>query len=109
MKYTLYTLLENNLVKIPLIQRDYAQGRKSEEVLRNSFIDKIKSVLDEGKEKLNLDFIYGYTEQNHNSKIDFIPLDGQQRLTTLWLLHWYFGCKEGKLTKESESELIILF
>jgi len=26
----------------------------------------------------------------------FIPLDGQQRLTTLFLLYWYFGKKENK-------------
>ena len=27
----------------------------------------------------------------------FIPLDGQQRLTTLWLLHWYIAYKSGML------------
>lgn len=100
MKYTLYKLLENNVVKIPLIQRDYAQGRESEIDLRNSFINKIKEIFNEEVEKLNLDFVYGYTEKNNQSKEDFIPLDGQQRLTTLWLLHWYFASKEGILTKE---------
>lgn len=103
MKYTLYTLLENNLVKIPLIQRDYAQGRESEKELRNSFITKIQKILNDGTEKLNLDFVYGYTEKTSQSKNDFIPLDGQQRLTTLWLLHWYFASKEGKLIKGEET------
>jgi len=102
MKYTLYTLLENNLVKIPLIQRDYAQGRESEKDLRNSFITKIQKILNDGTEKLNLDFVYGYTEKTSQGKTNFIPLDGQQRLTTLWLLHWYFASKEGKLTKDEE-------
>lgn len=103
MKYTLYTLLENNLVKIPLIQRDYAQGRESEKDLRNSFITKIQKILNEGREKLNLDFVYGYTENNSQGKNNFIPLDGQQRITTLWLLHWYFASKEGKLIKDEET------
>ena len=26
-----------------------------------------------------------------------LPLDGQQRLTTLWLLHWFVALKAGKL------------
>jgi hypothetical protein len=103
MKYTLYKLLENNVVKIPLIQRDYAQGRESEIDLRNSFINKIKEIFNEEVEKLNLDFVYGYTEKNNKNKEDFIPLDGQQRLTTLWLLHWYFASKEGILIKDDAA------
>lgn len=39
----------------------------------------------------SLDFIYGYGTENF-----FIPLDGQQRLTTLWLLHLYLGCMTGR-------------
>ena len=46
MKYTLDILLEKNLVKIPLIQRDYAQGRTSEIDLRIDFINKIFHSLD---------------------------------------------------------------
>ncbi|RKS55875.1 uncharacterized protein DUF262 [Gillisia mitskevichiae] len=105
MAYTLYKLLQNNTVKIPLIQRDYAQGRSSVEDLRNSFIEKIKKIIDGSDEKLNLDFVYGYTTKNSQDKIDFIPLDGQQRLTTLWLLHWYFGCKDEVLFKEENDFL----
>ncbi|MGN0029076.1 MAG: DUF262 domain-containing protein [Marinilabiliaceae bacterium] len=40
--------------------------------------------------ELNLDFIYGADEKG---KI-FTPLDGQQRLTTLWLLHWLAAARE---------------
>lgn len=106
MKYNLYTLLENNVVKIPLIQRDYAQGRASEIDLRNSFINKIKEIFNQDVERLNLDFVYGYTEKNNQSKEDFIPLDGQQRLTTLWLLHWYFASKEGILIKDDATNVV---
>jgi hypothetical protein len=95
MEYTFFELIEKNKIKIPLIQRDYAQGRTNELELRNSFITKLKEVLDEDGAILNLDFIYGYTHNIHNDDVLFIPLDGQQRLTTLWLLHWYFAAKKG--------------
>lgn len=38
---------------------------------------------------INLDFIYGNLDGD-----TFLPLDGQQRLTTLFLLHWYAYEKE---------------
>ncbi|WP_366144120.1 DUF262 domain-containing protein [Candidatus Accumulibacter sp. ACC012] len=38
---------------------------------------------------LNLDFIYGSVEGDGEDSI--LPLDGQQRLTTLFLLHWYLA------------------
>ncbi len=97
MKYNFYQLLQQNTIIVPLIQRDYAQGRNTEVVLRNSFVDKLKTVLETHSETLNLDFVYGYTENGVNNASVFIPLDGQQRLTTLWLLHWYFASKETKI------------
>ncbi len=73
-------------ITIPIIQRDYAQGRDENKDLRKEFIDKLFQHL-ESKQKLKLDFIYGsINPTNENS---FLPLDGQQRLTTLYLLHWY--------------------
>lgn len=87
-------LIAHYRVKIPIIQRDYAQGRtdaKTTEIRRN-FLDEIVDALAGVNEKpLLLDFIYGSAEEGC-----FIPLDGQQRLTTLFLLHWYL-CPEGEL------------
>jgi hypothetical protein len=94
MKYTLKGLLDLYKVVVPLIQRDYAQGRNSELDLRKDFIGKIKRSLDYKSLPLGLDFIYGYTEKISNDIIAFIPLDGQQRLTTLWLIHWYLAPRE---------------
>lgn len=91
MSYTLKHLLENYKVMIPQIQRDYAQGRESEFELRKGFVGKIKQTLSEDGELLNLDFIYGYTEKAGGPREIFIPLDGQQRLTTLWLTHWWLA------------------
>lgn len=78
-------------LKIPLIQRDYAQGRESNTDLRESFIAKLFQHLESGEE-LKLDFIYGSVDRNSGTV--FLPLDGQQRLTTLFLLHWYIIKKE---------------
>jgi hypothetical protein len=97
---TFWKFLENHTVEIPIIQRDYAQGRKGKEELRRKFLTDLKSALDSkyDKTELKLDFVYGSKE---NDRLN--PLDGQQRLTTLWLLHWYIAYKAGKLRKEKEE------
>jgi len=82
-------------IVIPLIQRDYAQGRKSETARANNFLDAILKGTAEG---LNFDFIYGKISIDKENKKSFIPLDGQQRLTTLLLIHWY-------VSLESESKI----
>ncbi|MFZ1891904.1 MAG: DUF262 domain-containing protein [Formosimonas sp.] len=83
-------------VCIPIIQRDYAQGREEEKEVRKDFLQAILAALvkPEGDPSLpfNLDFIYGTVEEEKR----FLPLDGQQRLTTLFLLHWYLAWKDGK-------------
>ncbi len=79
-------------IQIPIIQRDYAQGRKKESVIRNRFLKSIFNSLKDNKD-LELDFVYG-AKKNIDSTDLFIPLDGQQRLTTLYLLNWYIGNRE---------------
>lgn len=88
---TFWNLLKENKIEIPIIQRDYAQGREGKEYLRQTFLESLKNALDKN-EVLKLDFVYGSTE---NGALQ--PLDGQQRLTTLWLLHWYIAMRAGKL------------
>ena len=106
MQFTFKKLLETYKVMIPQIQRDYAQGRDSELELRKGFITKIKQTLEDKEPKLNLDFIYGYTEKTGKDEEVFIPLDGQQRLTTLWLLHWFLSPRtENKLVEETKIYL----
>ena len=85
-------ILSNKKLKIsiPIIQRDYAQGRKDAATIRGKFLDEIFNRLD-NDENLFLDFVYGSIEGDK-----FIPIDGQQRLTTLFLLHLYFAKKERK-------------
>lgn len=79
-------------IVIPQIQRDYVQGREDKKEVRQPFLSAIKEHLDTDS-SLNLDLIYGYFR---NDEQDFIPLDGQQRLTTLFLLHWYLACHDGR-------------
>lgn len=103
-KYTLYSLCQSyDKIEIPIIQRDYAQGRKGQDNLRNKFVDYLLSALKEHT-AIELDFVYG--EERHDVAKDgktkvmtFIPIDGQQRLTTLWLLHWFLAVKENRLAE----------
>jgi len=78
-------------VQIPVIQRDYAQGRDSAREVREGFLDALRAALacapGDPLLPLNLDFVYGRSE----GLVGFAPLDGQQRLTTLFLLHWYLA------------------
>ena len=97
-KKTFQDIIKDNKVEIPIIQRDYVQGRESNKVekIREEFLNAILNALKDDK-PLNLDFIYGREEEKTKK---FIPLDGQQRLTTLFLLHWYFVKKEGNHENE---------
>ncbi|MET3501353.1 hypothetical protein ABIC45_002965 [Mucilaginibacter rubeus] len=79
-------------IRIPMIQRDYAQGRKDEKEVRGHFLTEIFSALNNGT-PMELDFVYGAVKTQDKSTY-FVPLDGQQRLTTLFLLYWYIGQRE---------------
>jgi len=98
MNYSFKELQNEYKIIIPRIQRDYAQGREDKhgdkKIKSHDFIIKLIDVLNTDKPALNLDFVYGYTKKIDEDKPAFIPLDGQQRLTTLWLLHWYLSPKK---------------
>ena len=105
-KISLWKLLEKQTIIIPIIQRDYAQGRLGQEYLRRAFLTELEKALD-SKDKLQyltLDFVYG--TENHG---DMNPLDGQQRLTTLWLLHWYIAFRLDKLDDKSIYSILKQF
>ena len=90
--YTLKTLLDKYEIMIPMIQRDYAQGRLSSEVttIRESIVGKLKAATVDGV-SVDMDFIYGVQKDG-----TLRPLDGQQRLTSLYLLYWYIGYRKGE-------------
>ncbi len=100
----------NNKVEIPIIQRDYAQGRTDNKTnkIRKDFLDVLFDFVSKKQAnpeaEIELDFIYGFNEVDSNNQITFVPIDGQQRLTTLWLLYWFVSVKE----IISNSEVIFL-
>src|SRR5712675_458301 len=80
-------------IEIPVIQRDYAQGREDEHSrdVRKRFIEELADALSGDQAAtpaLDLHFVYGRWKVNERT---LEPLDGQQRLTTLFLLHWYLA------------------
>lgn len=79
-------------IVIPIIQRDYAQGRRNSDVtrVRDRFLEALYKAVTE--KPITLDFVYGDIDDAGN----MTPLDGQQRLTTLFLLHWY-AAKKGNV------------
>lgn len=82
-------------VEIPIIQRDFAQGRSNEKTtkIRGLFLDSLIKAIESENECIELDFVYGDIKNGV-----FQPLDGQQRLTTLFLLYWFFAYKTGNLS-----------
>ena len=85
-------------IEIPLFQRDFAQGRESDPVqrIRTDFLDALLTAV-AGHEPvpIGLDFVYGGVDDG-----TLRPLDGQQRLTTLFLLHWYVASRADRLTED---------
>jgi uncharacterized protein with ParB-like and HNH nuclease domain len=96
-------LINEHSIQIPIIQRDYAQGRKNQKEVRDNFLNAIFNCL-KNNEPIKLDFIYGSVVDSK-----FQPLDGQQRLTTLFLLHWYGATKEELLSSKNVSDLLQKF
>lgn len=96
-KVSFWKLLQEKKIVIPIIQRDYAQGREGNEFLRERFLGQLFDALTDNTKTLVLDFVYGSVENN-----TLYPLDGQQRLTTLWLLHWYLALCAGTLSEDKK-------
>ena len=104
---TSFYALTNNLpdaelvierIEIPHYQRDYAQGRGSDSVIRirTDFLDVLFTAIDgDDQAAIGLDFVYGGVDEG-----TLRPLDGQQRLTTLFLLHWYIASRSGHLAED---------
>ena len=84
-------------IVIPKIQRDFAYGRCDEKnsKKRLRFLDALFDAVNGSP--ITLDFIYGDIRDGV-----LTPLDGQQRLTTLFLLYWFASKKENVPTGECD-------
>ena len=88
METNLEEFLADHIIVIPAMQRDYAQGRDNTEArnIRKLFISSILDAIF-GDTALTLDFTYGDSRNNDIRR--YYPIDGQQRLTTLFLVYAY--------------------
>lgn len=86
--YTFLQQLNQGYIRIPRIQRGYAQGRQTKKIedIRKTFLHTLFQVIKGKRPSTELDFVYGSIKEDA-----FEPLDGQQRLTTLFLIHWMLG------------------
>ena len=85
-KFNIISFLDSHTIAIPAIQRGYVHGEdtpKAKETLEN-FISRFWSLVSKRGELFNLDFTYGAEDDGVA-----IPVDGQQRITTLWLTYLY--------------------
>lgn len=101
-QYTFWNLIKEYKIVVPKIQRDYVQGRENSTVKKNreEFVGELVDAL-ESENPMSLNFVYGTIKDGA-----FIPIDGQQRLTTLFLLHLYvFSKNSDKSDKEDISKL----
>lgn len=82
---TFYNTFNHKTIHIPQIQRDYVQALDRGIIM--GFTESLINAVQAGN-KLNLNYLYGIGAGSNGS---FVPIDGQQRLTTLWLLHLYIS------------------
>jgi hypothetical protein len=93
---------DESVIIIPKVQRDYAYGRKDEKIesIAKGMLDTMFDAILHPAKEVILDFVYGGTYiKTDDSNSGFIPLDGQQRLTTLFLLHVFASIVENGVTK----------
>lgn len=96
--YTFESIFQSDWkIIIPMIQREYVQGDDNviATEIRDNILNEFGKVISEtegqeiSKKIVVLDYIYGIVRDE-----TIIPMDGQQRLTTLYLLYWYAAVRE---------------
>ena len=100
-------------VRIPALHRDYAQGRQDAEAecVRRKLLDDLSDALREAvsdsaglRSGMDLGFLCGCVGRDRN----LIPVDGQQRLTTLFLLHWLLAFRSSRLESDPDVRKALL-
>ena len=100
-------------VVFPALHRDYAQGRQDAqaEAVRRKLLDDLSDALRAAasdsaglRPGMDLGLVCGNLEPDRS----LIPVDGQQRLTTLFLLHWLLAFLSGRLESDPEIRNALL-
>ena len=98
-EFTFWNLISKYTIEIPAIQRDYVQDRLYSD-LKKEECDIVGDIAKSLKNNtnINLHFVYGKVDNQ-----ELIPLDGQQRLTTLFLIYWFLSL--GTLSDDNKQIL----
>lgn len=99
------TKVKISQIVIPKIQRPYAQGRQDGvcTYVRNTLLNEMFANLSTD-EVFDFNFIYGIIRPS-NDKYIMELLDGQQRMTTLFLVYWYIANRELNEEDEADTEI----
>lgn len=99
------TKVKISQIVIPKIQRPYAQGRQDGvcTYVRNTLLNEMFANLNTD-EVFDFNFIYGIIRPS-NDKYIMELLDGQQRMTTLFLVYWYIANRELNEEDEADTEI----
>ena len=98
---TFWSEITEYKIQVPYYQRDYAQGRMDGgriDNIRKVFVEELYGAI-KGLNKCHLGLVFGSYDENEKA---FIAVDGQQRLTTVFLLYWYVAWRENKLNDYKE-------
>jgi len=100
-----WTEISKYKIYVPYYQRDYAQGRCDGgriDNIRKVFVEELYQAITDpkGEEICHLGLVFGSYDEDNKT---FIAVDGQQRLTTIFLLHWFVAWREGKLSNYEKS------
>ena len=92
-------------IVIPKIQRPYAQGRQDGvcTYVRNTLLKEMFANF-ETDEVFDFNFIYGIVRPSNDNYVMEL-LDGQQRMTTLFLVYWYVTNRELSEDDEFDTEI----
>lgn len=99
------TKVKISRIVIPKIQRSYAQGREDEvcTYVRNTLLNEMFANFSTD-EVFDFNFIYGIVRPSDDTYVMEL-LDGQQRMTTLFLVYWYIANRELSEGDASDTEI----
>lgn len=104
-------MFKKHIICIPAIQREYVQGYDEEQtnIIRKNFVDDIfDAISSDGN--VDIGIIYGYTQKDERGeKPIFFPVDGQQRITTMYIIYWCLNMMQTETYDEFLKDKIVRY
>ena len=93
--YSFWKLINKYNITIPMIQRDYVQGKEDKRIneIREKLINNIKLAI-QGEKLLDFDFIYGSTKINEDNEEETIIIRWAAKNYNIIFITLVF-CKKG--------------